>query len=170
MAHPELHDDCLLNYDRWPPSAHVIGLPYYGGARGQLLQITRDQNGAILNQVVVPVVDPQQSSQTFFQTPTYQNPMSVGFDMNFYNLQSSAKRLVDLQQLIQKTGQLMPNEKEDFATNLALLGQSATMLAEYQTGGKDLATLLGAQGSKRTQANKKNGQIPNAEQFEEDVS
>lgn len=93
-----------------------MNLPFYGGAKGQYLQIRQKPDGSIEREVVRgSQVDPKES-----------------FHYNLYEIQKAASELVGLQEQVKKTGVLTPEGQKTYASNLEKLGISAQKLAHIQ--------------------------------------
>lgn len=110
----------------------LISLPFYGGAKGQVLQINRKPDGTVTSQVV------KQNEET----NEYKSDMT-SFQQNLANIQKAASELVSLQQNIKLSGRLTDTDHKIYAENLAKLGVSAQNLAHIQqSGGQDDFRLL----------------------------
>jgi hypothetical protein len=118
---------CVLNTESLPAvdrhhasapqkSDEILNLPFYGGAKGQYLQIRQKPDGSIEREVVRgSQVDPKES-----------------FHYNLYEIQKAASELVGLQEQVKKTGVLTPEGQKTYASNLEKLGISAQKLAHIQ--------------------------------------
>lgn len=110
----------------------LISLPFYGGAKGQVLQIKRKPDGTVTSEVV------KQNEEN----NEYKNDMT-SFQQNLANIQKAASELVSLQQNIKLSGRLTDTDHKIYAENLAKLGVSAQNLAHIQqSGGQDDFRLL----------------------------
>ncbi|KAJ6640693.1 hypothetical protein Bhyg_05624 [Pseudolycoriella hygida] len=104
--------DLILDYvelrleHRSDPEELVTNLPFYGGAKGQVLQIRRNSDGTITTEVE-----------------------------NLANIQKAASELVALQQTVKNSGKLTEADRAKYATNLEKLGISAQNLAHIQQNG-----------------------------------
>lgn len=128
---------------RWSQPTQLLSLPYYGGAKGQVLQIARDPSGATVAQRIVPSNsnDLQQSTDT--QNQIQDTSYSQQFANSLRNIQASAQKLVELQKKTTKSGQLKGDDQKVYVTHLALLGEAASNLAQIGTRGEyDLSQLF----------------------------
>lgn len=118
-------------------------MPYYGGAKGQFLQIAQNPNGETLAQRILPAGSIEAQQHVIESQNRVQGVYSEQFSENLRNIQMSAQRLVELQKKTSKTGQLKSEDQKVYATHLALLGEAASRLAKLgQNGEYDLAQLF----------------------------
>lgn len=94
----------------------ILNLPFYGGAKGQYLQIRHKPDGTIEREVV------RESDLD----------MRDSFYYNLYEIQRAAGELVSLQEKVKKTGVLTTDGQKTYASNLEKLGISAQKLAHIQ--------------------------------------
>lgn len=108
----------------------LISLPFYGGAKGQVLQIKRGTDGSVKSEIV------KQDAATVAKDIT--DDMS-SFQLNLESIQKAASELVTLQQNIKLSGgKLTAEDRKVYAENLEKLGVSAQNLAHIQeASGKD---------------------------------
>lgn len=116
----------------------LIQLPFYGGARGQVLQIKRNPDGSVLSEVVSQAT----ISATHLPSKNERADMST-FQQNLLEIQRAASQLVTLQQNIKLSGRLTDVDRRLYSENLERLGVSAQNLAHIQQqGGQDDFRLL----------------------------
>lgn len=112
----------------------LISLPFYGGAKGQVLQIKRKSDGSVTSEIVKQ--NPIETINDFHRDMT-------SFQLNLANIQKAASELVSLQQNIKLSGKLTNVDQRLYAENLERLGISAQNLAHIQqNGGQDDFRLL----------------------------
>lgn len=110
-------------------------MPFYGGAKGQVLQINRRADGTVTSEVIKQT--PTESAAAIKQMEM------LSFQQNLVNIQRAASQLVNLQQTIKNSGRLSDTDRTVYADNLAKLGVSAQNLAHIQqAGGHDDFRLL----------------------------
>lgn len=108
-------------------------LPYYGGAKGQTLQITELEDGEILMEIIK---DPEPSSTTTESSPEATteidlpnfSPTIVTADLhrNVQEIHRSASGIIDLQQKAKERGEgLNESEKSEYERNLGKLVENA---------------------------------------------
>lgn len=108
---------------RSDPEELVTNLPFYGGAKGQVLQIRRNSDGTITTEIVK-----QEKVEIENETSADMN----SFQENLANIQKAASELVALQQTVKSAGKLTESDRNKYATNLEKLGISAQNLAHIQ--------------------------------------
>lgn len=117
----------------------LITLPFYGGGRGQVLQIKRNPDGSVISEIIKLPTD-QQNVATDHKDA--RKDMST-FQQNLLEIQRAASQLVTLQQNIKLSGRLTDVDRRLYAENLDKLGVSAQNLAHIQqSGGQDDFRLL----------------------------
>ncbi|XP_077286377.1 uncharacterized protein LOC143911375 [Arctopsyche grandis] len=127
----------------WSQPTHLLSLPYYGGAKGQVLQIARDPSGTTLAQRIVPSNSNDLQQPTDTQNQIQDTSYSQQFANSLRNIQASAQKLVELQKKTTKSGQLKGDDQKVYVTHLALLGEAASSLAQIGTRGEyDLSQLF----------------------------
>ncbi|CAG4936605.1 unnamed protein product [Colias eurytheme] len=98
-------------------------LPFYGGAKGQYLEIKKDTAGSVLSEKIVP--EDSLSNENVFKN-SEDNLQSKLFATNLGQLKSLSSSLLRLHNLGRRLGYLGTNEKERFKTQLASLGEAAS--------------------------------------------
>lgn len=113
---------------RSDPEELITNLPFYGGGKGQLLQIKRNPDGTITTDIVK-----QDKSEIEKDGSEDMN----SFQENLANIQKAASELVNLQKSIKSAGKLTENDRTTYAENLEKLGISAQNLAHIQQNSGD---------------------------------
>lgn len=118
----------------------LITLPFYGGGRGQVLQIKRNPDGSVISEIIKQTKPAQQTVDAVQKD--VRKDMST-FQQNLVEIQRAASQLVTLQQNIKLSGRLTDIDRRLYAENLEKLGVSAQNLAHIQqSGGQDDFRLL----------------------------
>lgn len=104
----------------------VTNLPFYGGAKGQVLQIRRNSDGTVTTEIVK-----QDKVEMEIEISDDMN----SFQENLANIQKAASELVALQQTVKNSGKLTEGDRAKYAENLEKLGISAQNLAHIQQSG-----------------------------------
>ncbi|XP_047515745.1 uncharacterized protein LOC125056604 isoform X2 [Pieris napi] len=98
-------------------------LPFYGGAKGQYLEIRKDTRGSILSERIVP--EDSISNENIFKA-TEGNLQAKMFQANLAQLKSLSSSVLRLYNLGRRLGYLGEREKERFETQLASLEETAS--------------------------------------------
>ncbi|XP_045520665.1 uncharacterized protein LOC123711865 [Pieris brassicae] len=98
-------------------------LPFYGGAKGQYLEIRKDTRGSILSERIVP--EESISNENIFKA-TEGNLQAKMFQANLAQLKSLSSSVLRLYNLGRRLGYLGEREKERFETQLASLEETAS--------------------------------------------
>uniref|UniRef100_A0A182NZT6 DUF4774 domain-containing protein n=1 Tax=Anopheles epiroticus TaxID=199890 RepID=A0A182NZT6_9DIPT len=136
----------------------VLKLPFYGGARGQILEIRKNSDGTVVSKILrgddedmelnvqqvaedVTPVKQQHQQQSFEQTLDGSEEDVKGSDQSFgdylLKIQNAAASLVSLQETVKKTGKLSPDQRKVYTDNLEKLGVAAQKLAHIQQADDD---------------------------------
>ncbi|XP_050073978.1 uncharacterized protein LOC126561715 [Anopheles maculipalpis] len=132
----------------------VLKLPFYGGARGQILEIRKNSDGTVVSKILrgddedmelkVHQVadDPSPVKQVSNeQTLDASEEDLKGSDQSFgdylLKIQNAAASLVSLQETVKKTGKLSPDQRKVYTDNLEKLGVAAQKLAHIQQADDD---------------------------------
>lgn len=116
----------------------VTLLPFYGGAKGQSLQIIEYSDGRIETVIVKNPNAPIDTPAISVNTSELENPVLPSiyelsdFGSNIKKIQDSALKVVKLQEMAKKKGELSESEEALHKENLEILNQSAQNLAELQ--------------------------------------
>lgn len=127
----------------------VVKLPYFGGARGQVLEIRQRKDGTIFSRILTDDVKDeilkeegisQKQRQTTttvkpvfpLESPANRNPEDMSFESNLISIQNAAASLVALQEHFKNRGNLTRDQQREYAANLEKLGVSAQKLAQIQ--------------------------------------
>lgn len=98
-------------------------LPFYGGAKGQYLEIKKDTKGAVVSEKVV--AEDTISSDNIMKNND-DNLLSKVLTVNLQNLRSLSNNLLRIQNLARKTGTLGNQERIRFKNQLFALGEAAS--------------------------------------------
>uniref|UniRef100_A0A182QUF5 DUF4774 domain-containing protein n=1 Tax=Anopheles farauti TaxID=69004 RepID=A0A182QUF5_9DIPT len=139
----------------------VLKLPFYGGARGQILEIRKNSDGTVVSKIlrgddddmelkVHQVADepigtgPSPASRpTAIEQAleTSEEDLKPGADQSFgdylLKIQNAAASLVSLQETVKKTGKLSSDQRKVYTDNLEKLGVAAQKLAHLQQADDD---------------------------------
>lgn len=120
----------------------VISLPFYGGGKGQVLQIHKQPDGSVFNKIVKQT-DAERKMMSEIEEEIKENQEDSSFDFNLKAIQKAATELVKLQQSVKNSGKMTPEAEQLYAIHLEKLGVSAQKLAHLQkTTGHDDFKLL----------------------------
>ncbi|XP_073951351.1 uncharacterized protein isoform X2 [Choristoneura fumiferana] len=116
---------CLLEVSPRPSDndATVQYLPFYGGGKGQYLEVKTNNRGVVVSETIVS--EENISSENIVKNID-ENLLSKVLAKNLQNLQSLSSNLIKLHNLGRKTGTLSGNDKERFKTQLASLGETTS--------------------------------------------
>ncbi|XP_073951878.1 uncharacterized protein, partial [Choristoneura fumiferana] len=103
--------------------ATVQYLPFYGGGKGQYLEVKTNNRGVVVSETIVS--EENISSENIVKNID-ENLLSKVLAKNLQNLQSLSSNLIKLHNLGRKTGTLSGNDKERFKTQLASLGETTS--------------------------------------------
>ncbi|XP_017490307.1 PREDICTED: uncharacterized protein LOC108378526, partial [Rhagoletis zephyria] len=126
--------------------------PYYGGMRGQILQVVRTKDGndntfiiapAVPQVSVVPVLTKKAMSTGNGQSQDIASA-TTAFEKDFNRIQIAAARLVAIQETAKRKGSFSNEDNRIYAESLLELGHAAQNLANLQQSGqiKDFSLLL----------------------------
>ncbi|KFB45826.1 AGAP006502-PA-like protein [Anopheles sinensis] len=131
----------------------VLKLPFYGGARGQILEIRKNSDGTVVSKILRG--DEEDMELKVHQVaeeppkPAVKEPepeasaeeeaggVTQSFGDYLVNIQNAAASLVALQDSVKKTGKLSPDQKKVYTENLEKLGVAAQKLAHIQQADDD---------------------------------
>ncbi|CAH2107754.1 unnamed protein product [Euphydryas editha] len=103
--------------------AAIQYIPFYGGAKGQYLEVKKDTTGSILSEKVVP--EESISSENIIKNKD-ESLLSKVLAANLQSLRTLSNNLLKLHNLGRKTGSLNNQEKNRFKGQLFLLGEAAS--------------------------------------------
>ncbi|CAG9560153.1 unnamed protein product [Danaus chrysippus] len=98
-------------------------IPFYGGAKGQYLEVKKDTRGTVLSEKVVAE---KSISPEHINKNNNDNVLSKILAVNLENLRTLSSSLIKLQNLGRKTGALGTQEKAKFKSDLLNLGEAAS--------------------------------------------
>ncbi|XP_063839326.1 uncharacterized protein LOC135088445 [Ostrinia nubilalis] len=98
-------------------------LPFYGGAKGQYLEVKKDSLGTVTSEKIVS--EDQISSDNILKHSD-ENLLSKVLAANLISLKTTSTNLLKLQTLGRKTGSLKNTEKTRFRNQLAAVGEAAS--------------------------------------------
>lgn len=115
----------------------VTLLPYYGGAKGQSLQITESDDGRITTAIIKtpPKVDNTAEEEAINASELENPPLPSKLDEfgnNIKNIHSTALKIIALQEKVKKNGRLSESEEAIYKKNMDSLSMSAQNLAMIQ--------------------------------------
>ncbi|XP_011212955.2 uncharacterized protein LOC105232793 isoform X2 [Bactrocera dorsalis] len=130
--------------------------PYYGGLRGQILQVVKAKDGAdnmfIISPASIPTANVKSISSKKGSVSTSEDdgqlnnkpPTSIAFEQDFNRIQIAAARLVAIQEVAKRKGSFSAEDNRIYAESLLELGHAAQNLANlHETGQiKDFSLLL----------------------------
>ncbi|XP_035428810.2 uncharacterized protein LOC118261894 [Spodoptera frugiperda] len=105
-------------------AASVQYVPFYGGAKGQYLEIKKDNLGRITGEKIVS--EENISSENILKNNNDENLLAKVMAANLQNLRTLSTNLLKLHNLGRKTGSLGNVEKSRYKTQLASLGEAAS--------------------------------------------
>uniref|UniRef100_A0A903XYZ4 DUF4774 domain-containing protein n=1 Tax=Anopheles gambiae TaxID=7165 RepID=A0A903XYZ4_ANOGA len=129
----------------------VLKLPFYGGARGQILEIRKNSDGTVVSKILrgddedvelkVQQVADEGAKQSNEQALDASDEDLKATDQSFgdylLKIQNAAASLVSLQETVKKTGKLSPDQRKVYTDNLEKLGVAAQKLAHIQQADDD---------------------------------
>uniref|UniRef100_A0A9I3BE95 DUF4774 domain-containing protein n=1 Tax=Anopheles coluzzii TaxID=1518534 RepID=A0A9I3BE95_ANOCL len=129
----------------------VLKLPFYGGARGQILEIRKNSDGTVVSKILrgddedvelkVQQVADEGAKQSNEQALDASDEDLKATDQSFgdylVKIQNAAASLVSLQETVKKTGKLSPDQRKVYTDNLEKLGVAAQKLAHIQQADDD---------------------------------
>ncbi|XP_053686856.1 uncharacterized protein LOC128736400 [Sabethes cyaneus] len=124
-------------------ASDVLKLPFYGGARGQILEIRKNSDGTVVSKIlrgddeemklkVHQIVDELKQNEDILAEDDDIRAADQSFGDYLLNIQKAAASLVTLQEQVKKTGKLSNDQKKVYADNLEKLGVAAQKLAHIQ--------------------------------------
>lgn len=103
--------------------ATVQYLPFYGGAKGQYLEIKKDTSGSVTSEKIVS--EDKISSENIVKNSD-ENLLSKVLAANLQMLRTISNNILKLHTIGRKTGRLGNTEKNRFKSQLAALGEAAS--------------------------------------------
>ncbi|XP_055603859.1 uncharacterized protein LOC129752090 [Uranotaenia lowii] len=121
----------------------VLKLPFYGGARGQILEIRKNSDGTVVSKIlrgeddemelkVHQLVDDLKNNEEILAEDEEIKASDQSFGDYLLNIQKAAASLVTLQEQVKKSGKLSGDQKKVYTENLEKLGVAAQKLAQIQ--------------------------------------
>lgn len=98
-------------------------LPFYGGAKGQYLEVKKDTTGFVVSEKIV--AEESISSENIVKNND-DSLLSRAFAANLQSLRTLANNVLKLHTLGRKTGSLGRSDKARFKSQLSLLGEAAS--------------------------------------------
>uniref|UniRef100_A0A182NIZ0 DUF4774 domain-containing protein n=1 Tax=Anopheles dirus TaxID=7168 RepID=A0A182NIZ0_9DIPT len=133
----------------------VLKLPFYGGARGQILEIRKNSDGTVVSKILrgddddmeLKVHQVADEAAAAVRQPAIEQALEAseedlkGTDQSFgdylLKIQNAAASLVSLQETVKKTGKLSSDQRKVYTDNLEKLGVAAQKLAHLQQADDD---------------------------------
>lgn len=103
--------------------ATVQYLPFYGGAKGQYLEIKKDNSGSVTSEKIIS--EDKIGSENIIKNSD-ENLLSKVLAANLQTLRTLSNNILKLHNLGRKTGRLGYSEKTRFKAQLAALGDAAS--------------------------------------------
>ncbi|CAH0699676.1 unnamed protein product [Spodoptera exigua] len=128
--------------------ATVQYVPFYGGAKGQYLEIKKDNLGRITGEKIVS--EENISSENILKNNSDENLLAKVMAANLQNLRTLSTNLLKLHSLGRKTGSLGNVEKARYKTQLASLGEAASNMIKLIEEVNDVNMLFKKNTSVRT--------------------
>ncbi|KAF7267453.1 hypothetical protein GWI33_019319 [Rhynchophorus ferrugineus] len=125
-------------------ATRIILVPFYGGAKGQSLQITETTDGQVLSSVIVKTPNnlPSPSEQTEIEIDPLElenPPLPSKFDIDLFegyeyikNIQKNAGEIVKLQEKAKRNGELTESEETKYNEHMSIINSYVQKLAEAQ--------------------------------------
>ncbi|KAJ0180147.1 hypothetical protein K1T71_004738 [Dendrolimus kikuchii] len=100
-------------------------LPFYGGAKGQYLEIKKDSRGTVTSEKIVPE-DKLSTDNTKYGDDENENLLIRILVKNLYNLKRSSSDLLKVVNVGRKTGNLNNQDKSKFKTQISALAEAVS--------------------------------------------
>ncbi|XP_050309977.1 uncharacterized protein LOC126745964 [Anthonomus grandis grandis] len=126
-------------------ATRITLVPFYGGAKGQSLQIIEGPNGEVLSTVIIKTPStlpaPSQETEIEINPLDLENPpLPSKFDTEYYegydeyirNIRNKAGKIIQLQEIAKRNGNLDEQQEIMYQEYMASINQSAKKLAEAQ--------------------------------------
>lgn len=113
----------ILIYINFHRATTTQYLPFYGGAKGQYLEVMKNTAGSVISEKIVS--EDKISSDNIVKNSD-ENLLSKVLAANLQTLRSISTNILKLHALGRKTGRLGNNEKNRFKNQLAALGEAAS--------------------------------------------
>ncbi|RZC37931.1 uncharacterized protein BDFB_001423 [Asbolus verrucosus] len=142
----------------------VTIIPFYGGGKGQSLQIIEKTDGTVITAIIrTPESKPSTSEEAInaaeLENPPLPSKQDINFGPNIRNIHKTALNIIKLQETAKQNGKLNPDEEAVYQQNMDALNMSAKNLAQLQDP-SDKFTFENREGLtewfERKKANKKN--------------
>lgn len=104
-------------------SASVDYLPFYGGAKGQYLEVKRDNSGTVTSEKILS--EDKISSENIIKHSN-ENLLAKVLAANLQSLKTTSNNVLRLHNIGRRTGSLGDAEKARFKSQLAALGEAAS--------------------------------------------
>ncbi|PZC83920.1 hypothetical protein B5X24_HaOG206669 [Helicoverpa armigera] len=127
--------------------ASVQYVPFYGGAKGQYLEIKKDNLGRITGEKIVS--EENISSENILKNSD-ENLLAKVMAANLQNLRMLSTNLLKLHNIGRKTGSLGDVEKNRYKTQLASLGEAASNIIKLIEEVDDVDVLFRKNATVRT--------------------
>ncbi|KAJ8930696.1 hypothetical protein NQ314_016461, partial [Rhamnusium bicolor] len=116
----------------------VTIIPFYGGGKGQVLQIVETSDGRVTTTIIKRPENYSENPEEVVNAADLENPPlpskyeSDEFVNNLRNIQNTALKVIKLQEVAKKNGGLSESEGAIYKENMDALSQSAKNLAKIQ--------------------------------------
>ncbi|KAK5645833.1 hypothetical protein RI129_004297 [Pyrocoelia pectoralis] len=122
-------------------SPRVTLLPYYGGAKGNSLQITEMPNGTVSMEIIkTPTQNDTitEGSPSEVEMPQLPQRPTSEFASNLKNIHKAALNIIKLQEAAKKQGEVNDEDQAEYRENIESLQLSAEKLTKFHDNEDDL--------------------------------
>lgn len=115
----------------------VTLIPFYGGGKGQSLQIVEKADGSVMTYIIKtpeikPTIPEDSINAADLENPPLPSKQDRDFSSDIRNIHKTALDIIKLQDTAKKNGQLNPEQEKAYKKNMDSLNSSAKNLAELQ--------------------------------------
>ncbi|XP_063903109.1 golgin subfamily A member 6-like protein 7 isoform X2 [Zophobas morio] len=115
----------------------VTIIPFYGGGKGQSLQIIERPDGTVITHIIQTPVNTPTPTEEVINTAELENPplpskQDLDFGSNIRKIHRTAINIIKLQEIAKKNGKLNTDEESLYQQNMDELNSSAKNLAQLQ--------------------------------------
>ncbi|KAG5873732.1 hypothetical protein JTB14_021695 [Gonioctena quinquepunctata] len=119
-------------------SSKITLIPYYGGAKGQSLQLVESSDGTITTAIVKTPYENIENQENELDISELENPFLPSkfefdeFGTNIRKIQNTASNLIKLQEIAKRKGSLSEFQETQYKEGMETLSQTALKLANMQ--------------------------------------
>lgn len=115
----------------------VTLIPFYGGGKGQSLQIVEKADGSVMTYIIKtpeikPTIPEESINTSELENPPLPSKQDRDFSSDIRNIHKTALDIIKLQDTAKKNGHLSPEQEKAYRKNMDSLNSSAKNLAELQ--------------------------------------